>query len=94
MEVGYLFSVRFLASPSLTWRGAVGTPAVLWAAGALGVLQLVITYVPVMNSLFATVPLGAGQLALAAATGAALMLLLEAEKAVLHRLWPRLAIAA
>jgi len=41
---------RSLASPSLTWRGAVGTPAVLWAAGALGVLQLVITYVPAVTT--------------------------------------------
>jgi magnesium-transporting ATPase (P-type) len=94
MEVGYLFSVRFLASRSLTWRAALGTPAVLWALGLLVVLQLAFTYLPVMNTLFATTPQSAAQLALAVACGAGLMLVLEAEKALLRRLWPRMAVEA
>jgi magnesium-transporting ATPase (P-type) len=94
MEIGYLFSVRFLARASLTWRGAMGTPAVLGAVGFLVLAQLVITYVPVMNRLFGTAPLDVGQLALATVVGAALMLLLEGEKAVLRHAWPQLAIRA
>jgi magnesium-transporting ATPase (P-type) len=94
MEAGYLFSVRFLATASLTWRGAMGTPAVLGAVGFLALLQIVITYAPVMNRLFGTAPLDAGQLAVATAAGVALMLLLEAEKAVLRRAWPQLSVAA
>lgn len=94
MEIGYLFSVRFLASRSLTWRGALGTPAVLGAIALLSLFQLAMTYLPVMNRLFGTAPLGAGQLLLAGATGVGVMLLLEAEKALLRRLWPRLAVEA
>ncbi|MBC5786279.1 HAD-IC family P-type ATPase [Ramlibacter sp. USB13] len=90
MEIGYLFSVRFLAGRSLTWRGAMGTPAVLWAIGVLAVVQLALTYVPVMNRLFGTAPLSAGQMAVAVATGAVLMLVLEAEKALLRRVRPSL----
>lgn len=94
MEIGYLFSVRFLASRSLTWRGALGTPAVLAAIALLSLFQLAMTYLPVMNRLFGTAPLGAAQLLLAAAAGAGLMLVLEAEKALLRRLFPRLAVQA
>lgn len=94
MEIGYLFSVRFLASRSLTWRGALGTPAVLAAIALLSLFQLAMTYLPVMNRLFGTAPLAPAQLLLAAGVGAGLMLVLEAEKALLRRLFPRLAVQA
>ena len=89
MEVGYLFSVRYLGTRSLTWRGALGTPAVLLAVGSIALLQLAFTYLPVMNRLFQTVPLAPAQLALCVACGAALLLLLEAEKALLRRRFRR-----
>jgi magnesium-transporting ATPase (P-type) len=94
MEVGYLFSVRFLASRSLTWRGALGTRAVLAALGVLALVQLALTYLPAMNRLFATVPLSLPQLALAVGVGAALMLVLESEKALLRRVRPELVLDA
>lgn len=53
---------------------------------ALVAAQAAFTYLPVMNRLFATVPLAFGDLAVAAAAGLALMLVLEAEKALLRRL--------
>ena len=87
MEIGYLFNVRYLGMRSLTRRGALGTPAVLLAIGALALAQLAFTYLPVMNRLFATTPLSPAQLATALAAGAALMLLLEAEKALVSRSW-------
>ena len=31
MEIFYLFSVRYVHGSSLTWRGVLGTPAVLVA---------------------------------------------------------------
>jgi magnesium-transporting ATPase (P-type) len=86
MEVGYLFSVRYLGTRSFTLRGAHGTPAVLAALGVLGAVQLAFTYVPAMNRLFATQPLAAADLLLAGGAGLALMLLLEAEKALVRRL--------
>jgi magnesium-transporting ATPase (P-type) len=85
MEVAYLFSVRYLRAPSFTFRGARGAPAVLAALGVLAAAQLLFTYVPVMNRLFGTVPLGFADLLTAAGCGALLMVLLELEKALLRR---------
>ena len=86
MEVAYLFNVRYLGMRSFTLRGALGTPAVLAAVGALAAVQLAFTYLPVMNRLFATQPLAAVDLLLAGGAGGALLLLLEAEKALARRL--------
>ncbi|MGG5887565.1 HAD-IC family P-type ATPase [Falsiroseomonas sp. HC035] len=86
MEIAYLFSVRFQASTSFTWRGALGTRAVLIGVGAVVALQLAFTYAPPLQRLFATRPLdpvadGLPILAL----GLLLMLILEAEKAIRRR---------
>src|SRR3546814_3941322 len=40
-EIFYLFNVRYLHMRSLTWRGAVGTPAVLGAIAVVAIAQLV-----------------------------------------------------
>ncbi|MBL0419013.1 HAD-IC family P-type ATPase [Ramlibacter sp. AW1] len=85
MEIGYLFNVRYLGMRSFTWRGALGTPAVLLAIGALVLAQAAFTYLPAMNRWFATVPLSLAELAMAMGAGVALMLLLEAEKWLTRR---------
>jgi magnesium-transporting ATPase (P-type) len=86
MEVAYLFSVRFLGMRSFTLRGAKGTPAVLAAVAALALAQLIFTYLPVMNELFATRPLAFADLLLVGGAGVVLMILLEAEKVFMRRL--------
>jgi magnesium-transporting ATPase (P-type) len=86
MEVAYLFSVRYLGSRSFTLPGALGTRPVLAALGALAAVQLAFTYLPGMNRLFGTQPLAVADLMLAGAAGVALMLVLEAEKALVRRL--------
>lgn len=86
LEIGYLFSVRYLHASSLTWRGARGTPAVLFAILAVLVLQLAFTYTPWMQELFDSRALALSDLMLAPALGAAVMLLLECEKALMRRL--------
>jgi len=88
-EVAYLFSVRYRHGASLTWRGALGTPAVLIGVSAVIVLQLLFTYAGPMQALFATRPLdpvadGLPVLAVVIVVFA----LLELEKAVLRRLRP------
>ena len=85
MEVFYLFNVRYLHMRSFTWTGARGTPAVLWAVGAVVLAQLAFTYTPWMQALFDTraVPLADGVLIVA--IGAASMVVLEIEKALLRR---------
>jgi magnesium-transporting ATPase (P-type) len=86
MEVAYLFSVRFLGMRSFTLAAVKGTPAVLAAVATLALAQLAFTYLPVMNELFGTRPLGFTELVVAGTAGLLLMMLLEAEKAVMRRL--------
>jgi magnesium-transporting ATPase (P-type) len=87
LEIAYLFSVRFQRMTSFTWRGAMGTRAVLAGVGAVALLQLAFTYAPPMQALFATRPLDPIAEGLPIlATGAALMVVLEVEKALRRRL--------
>ncbi len=85
-EIFYLFNVRFMHMTSLTWRGALGTPAVLIAVGIAGAAQFAFTYAPFMNTLFDTRPLALLDGVVIVAAGAVFMLLLEAEKIALRRL--------
>lgn len=85
-EIFYLFNVRYLHMTSLTWRGAIGTPAVLIAIAILVLGQALFTYAPFMNAIFSSRPLTLADLALLVVSGGALMLLLEVEKHVMRRL--------
>ncbi len=86
MEIFYLFSVRYLRAPSLTFRGILGTRAVLIAVAAVTVLQLIFTYAPFMNVFFETRPVGIGHGLEILAIGVALFAILEVEKLVVRRL--------
>jgi magnesium-transporting ATPase (P-type) len=85
LEIFYLFNVRYLHMRSITWRGALGTPAVLWALGAVVAAQLAFTYAPFMQRWFGTRPVALADGALVLAGGVAFMVLLEAEKLLLRR---------
>jgi magnesium-transporting ATPase (P-type) len=82
MEVFYLFSVRYLHSPSLTLRGVLGTPAVWVVIGLIMLLQWLFTYSGFMQSLFTTVPLSWSVLLLAPLAGVSVLMVLELEKRV------------
>lgn len=86
MEIFYLFNVRFLHGTSITWVGVLGTPAVLIAVGAVTAAQLAFTYVPFMQSLFATRSIGLVDGLAILGIGVALLLVLEAEKIAVRRL--------
>ncbi|MDP2416981.1 MAG: HAD-IC family P-type ATPase [Hydrogenophaga sp.] len=85
MEVFYLFSVRYLKSPSFTWRGVQGTPLVLMAVAGVVVLQALFTYAPFMQTLFATRALSLTQLLMCAGAGVVVLVVLELEKALLRQ---------
>lgn len=85
LEIFYLFNVRYLHMTSITLRGALGTPAVLWALGAVVAAQLAFTYAPIIQQWFATRPVALADGALVIACGVALMFLLEGEKLLLRR---------
>lgn len=84
-EVFYLFAVRYLHVTSFTLRGALGTRPVLVALGAIVVAQFAFTYVPAFQAVFGTRPIGLVDGMVIVGTGVVLMLVLEAEKAVLRR---------
>ena len=86
MQVFYLFNVRYLGLPSLTFEGVVGTRAVLIAIGAVTALQFLFTYAPIMHTLFETRPLTIPQGLLAVAVAIAGFAIIEIEKASRRRL--------
>ncbi|QIB33782.1 HAD-IC family P-type ATPase [Ancylobacter pratisalsi] len=85
MEIFYLFSVRFMHATSITWRGALGTPAVLAALVAVVVAQLAFTYLPPLQAMFDTRPVALLDGVMIVGVGVLLMVILEIEKAVFRR---------
>lgn len=90
LELFYLFSVRYLYGASLTWRGIIGTPAVLIGIAIIVSLQLAFTYLPWMQYLFQTTPIGFLDGIAIIATGIALFVILEIEKHIGRALFPTL----
>jgi magnesium-transporting ATPase (P-type) len=84
MQIFYLFNVRYIHGPSLTWRGVLGTPAVLIAVGVVVIAQLALTYFPPLQTVFATRSLGLREGLAALAAGVALLLVIETEKRIRH----------
>lgn len=80
LQIFYLFSVRYVHGPSLTWQGVLGTRAVLTGVGVTVLAQLAFTYLPPLQAAFGTLPLSPLELAVAAGIGVALLLAAEAEK--------------
>ena len=66
----------------MTWRGALGTKPVLTGVGLVVLAQLGFTYLPFMNTVFGTAPVGLAGGALVIAIGVALLVLVETEKAI------------
>jgi magnesium-transporting ATPase (P-type) len=85
MEVFYLFSVRYLKAPSFTLLGVKGTPRVLAAVAAVFVLQLLFTYTPWMQALFATTALPLSTGLAVVSVGIGVLVVLELEKLMLRR---------
>ena len=80
MEIFYLFSVRYLNEPSLTWKGALGTPPVLIAITSVTALQFLFTYAPFMEDFFGTQPLSISEGLQIVVIGVVVLLILEVEK--------------
>ena len=85
LEIFYLFNVRYLHMTSFTFRGALGTPAVLAAVAAVAAAQFAFTYAPFMQELFESRPVAFLDGCVIVAAGVLLMLVLETEKIVLRR---------
>ena len=82
MEIFYLFSVRYIHGPSITWQGIFGTPAVLTGVALVVAAQFAFTYLPFMQAVFDTAPIAPLNGLLIIGVGIALLFLVELEKRV------------
>ncbi|TDV44111.1 cation-translocating P-type ATPase [Actinophytocola oryzae] len=83
VQIAYLFSCRSLDHPLLSARP--GRNPALWLGIGLTVgLQLLLTYLPAMNTLFHTAPVGPGAWLLALGAGATAFVLVELDKVLRH----------
>ena len=74
--------MRYLGSTSLTWRGLLGTPAVLIGIGGVTLLQFAFTYAPVMQRLFETRAVALADGLAIVGVGLAVLVVVEVEKRV------------
>lgn len=84
-EALYLFNTRQLVAPSLTWRTFTGSVPAVVAVALVALLQIAFTYLPPLQTVFATVPLDIADWLWIGAAAAAMFLIVEAEKAVARR---------
>ncbi|NPD15106.1 cation-transporting P-type ATPase [Xinfangfangia sp. D13-10-4-6] len=84
LEIFYLFNVRYLHMSSFTLTGVKGTGPVLGAIAIVVVAQIAFTYLPLMNTIFGSVPLAFRDGALILVIGVLSLILLEVEKYVLR----------
>jgi magnesium-transporting ATPase (P-type) len=82
LEIFHLFFIRNIYGTSLTWQAVRGTPMVWSTVLAVVLAQFAITYVPVLQGIFATVPVPLWDGVLIVAVGVALFALLESEKQI------------
>jgi magnesium-transporting ATPase (P-type) len=85
MEVFYLFSVRYLRTPSFKLERIFNSRATLIAIAVVVVLQLFFTYVPFMERFFDTRPVDFVHGLEIIVLGITLFIVLELEKLVLRR---------
>lgn len=84
-EILYLFSCRHLIAPALTWEGITGNRYVLMAIALLLVLQMLFTYVPLMQNVFGTASIGWVSWGKIVLFSVLLLLIVEFEKHILRR---------
>jgi magnesium-transporting ATPase (P-type) len=82
MEIGYLFAARQARLSGFSAEGFRGTPAVWAGIGAVLAAQLLFTYAPPLQAAFGSAALDAAAIGLCLAAGAALLVVVEAEKAL------------
>ena len=80
LEIMYLFYIRNLRSPSLTWAAAKGTRTVWVCVSIVTVAQFAITFLPPMQAIFGTQPVPLFDGLLIVAIGAVFFALIETEK--------------
>lgn len=86
-EIFYLFSSRFFVRSAFSINGLLGNRYVLYASALLVFLQVLFTYAPFMQRIFATTPLDLEQWLVILVVSSSVLFLVELEKFVLRRFW-------
>ena len=84
-EIFYLFNSRYLLQPVFSRAGFFGNRYVLYAIGVLLILQLLYTYLPVMQALFGSSQLMPADWLKVIVVAMTIFLLVEAEKYLIRR---------
>lgn len=84
-EIVYLFNCRYLLAPVCSRQGLLGNRYVLLSVGLLLILQLLFTYLPVMQQLFGTTALNAAAWGRIVVFSLFLFFAIECEKYLLRR---------
>lgn len=82
MEIFHLFFIRNAYSATLTWQSIRGTKIIWVTVASVTAAQFAITYLPPMQSLFATVPVSFTDGVIIVAVGVVLFAIIEVEKRV------------
>lgn len=80
MEIFYLFSVRHVHGTALTWRGILGTRAVLTGVTLVAAGQFAFTYLPVLQTIFDTRAVAFWDGVAVIGIGVVLLIIVEIEK--------------
>ncbi|MFP4468782.1 MAG: cation transporting ATPase C-terminal domain-containing protein, partial [Bacteroidales bacterium] len=83
-QLFYLFNCRKIKAP-VFGKGFFDNSYVFFAAGALVVLQVLFVYLPFMQTIFDTSPIGVGRWLYSLAGGVLVFVFVELEKFFFHR---------
>ncbi|HKB59341.1 MAG TPA: cation-transporting P-type ATPase [Gallionellaceae bacterium] len=84
-EAAYLFNCRYLLQPVRSWRDFTGNRYVLLTIGILAIIQVLFTYVPVMNRIFGGAPLDLAEWGLIVSFALLAFAAVEIEKSLIRR---------
>jgi magnesium-transporting ATPase (P-type) len=93
-EMFYLINSRHVLASALSREGLTGNRVALWAIAACVPLQLAFVYLPVMQGIFGSTALDAGQWLKVLGAGLLVFLVAELEKAVIRHRRPMAALMA
>lgn len=85
-QIFYLFNARFLKAPVFTKEGFLGNPAVLIAVATIIVLQMLFTYLPLLQKVFGTEAIPPGDWLRIIAFTFSVFVVVEIEKFIVRRL--------
>jgi magnesium-transporting ATPase (P-type) len=82
MEIFHLFFIRNIYGTSLTWKAVRGTRMVWTVVIVITAAQFAVTYLPLLQTVFATEPISFGDGVLIIGVGVALFAIIETEKQI------------